>query len=305
MDPRTIVFTDFDEATSIGTAYILSSLNTETSRRHRHVAVYPAPPLPEQVQQQIQVEPADFFNEQNVYINFAFKVKCRVHLPIPAPRIPKDTYPPGVYDPAPYPVKFTRNAGRMPAASLKRLEDLHVWFWTQRRHGIAPPGVKGAGGDDFGSGGGPTQPRGASSEGGDDGTNPGPEGSGREGTKETTRGGGGERDGTLGAGAKHQLRVITWPVLAGCWSSFPYVPTDAEILRALESDERNRGGIGSRKYRKALGYAEPQSASEDEEDTDSDSDSSAGNTMEDRGREEVEDVVRLGGSSRTPRRRSV
>jgi hypothetical protein len=235
-DPRIIVFTDYDASTNIGTAYVVSSLVHEHNRLHRWVPIAPALPKDGQPQLQLLPSPITFFEKRPVYLNYAFKLRVRVHQPIPSSRIPHGQYDNKLYDPAPFPLKYTQNPGEFPPETMTVIESLHTWFWIYRRLEHPPlsypsyrpqSGDAGDGNGENGCGGGDT---------------------GREGQVEVQGG---------SSGGKGQT------------TSAQPLP-DTTILKLLYDMKSNADGIWSKKNRESCGFEAPCSGSEDEDDDDED-----------------------------------
>ncbi|KAI9002784.1 hypothetical protein BC832DRAFT_622074 [Gaertneriomyces semiglobifer] len=133
-EPRNLFFVQYDESTHIGIAYVCSSLNHEPSEKlNRWVAITPTPKSDQSPAITITHPPSHL--PQPVFINFAFKYKIRVRESIPSGKMAPDVYPVGttIRDPSAFPLKVPATPCRIPGRSIRLLEDLHRWFWLERK----------------------------------------------------------------------------------------------------------------------------------------------------------------------------
>ncbi|KAJ3178123.1 hypothetical protein HDU85_005648 [Gaertneriomyces sp. JEL0708] len=133
--PRNVFFVQYDESTHVGIAYVCSSLNHEPDDKlHRWVAIAPTQtkynPSPTTV-----ITHSPKHSQHSVFINFAFKYKIRVHESIPSGDISFGVYQVGTIldDPSPLPHKVRATPCRIPPQSIELLEELHRWFWLERK----------------------------------------------------------------------------------------------------------------------------------------------------------------------------
>ncbi|KAJ3406716.1 hypothetical protein HDV05_005843 [Chytridiales sp. JEL 0842] len=237
-EPRTIIFTDYDASTTVGTAYVVSSLVHEHNRLHRWVPIAPAIPKDGQPQLQLLPSPISFFENRPVYLNYAFKLRVRVHQPIPSSRMPHGQYDKKLYDPAPFPVKYTQNPGEFPPETMAVIESLHTWFWIYRKLGHPPPSDPSV------------RPQSGDAGDGNGGNGCGGGDAGREGQVEVQ----GQSSG--GKGLKQTTSAQPLP--------------DTTILKLLYDMRSYSDGIWSTKNRESGGFEAPCSGSDDEDDDDED-----------------------------------